>query len=189
MESFRVGEKITDFDEFFDRLISSSYVGEGDGGLVLGHLSGLGLAERHDTASSALHRAEEEPEDADEQRVAAGTVAEQLRPRGCSTWRSDVELDMRARPRAARRTDLVGGLGSGSSSHEAARRSPPACPRTSWDRSRIVALGDRALGDLSPPAPRMLSSVAAGSLARTDCTTNSCSIATAPPTSKNRGPR
>ena len=65
VEAGGVLEEVLDLLELLDRLVAAGDVGEGDLGVVLGHLAGLGLAELHDPAAAALHRADEEEEGAD----------------------------------------------------------------------------------------------------------------------------
>ena len=62
LEAGRVLEELLDLLELLDRLVAAGDVGEGDLGLVLGHLPGLGLAELHHPAAAALHRVDEEQE-------------------------------------------------------------------------------------------------------------------------------
>src|SRR5690606_26726434 len=63
LEAGRVLEELLDLLELLNGLVAAGDVGEGDLGLVLGHLTGLGLAELHDPAASALHGVHEEEED------------------------------------------------------------------------------------------------------------------------------
>ena len=59
-------EELLDLLELLDRLVAAGDVGEGDLRLVLRHLPGLGLAELHDSAAAALHRVEDEQEQAEQ---------------------------------------------------------------------------------------------------------------------------
>ena len=60
-------QELLDLLELLDGLVGAGHVGEGDLGLVLVDLLGLGLAELHDPAAAALHGVHDEQEGADEQ--------------------------------------------------------------------------------------------------------------------------
>ncbi len=66
LEAGRVLEELLDLVELLDRLVTARHVGEGDLGLVLRHLTGLGLAELHHAVAAALHRVEHEEEQAEQ---------------------------------------------------------------------------------------------------------------------------
>ncbi len=55
-------EELLDLMELFDGLVGTGHVGEGDGGGLLVDELGLGLAELHDLAATALHRRQQPPE-------------------------------------------------------------------------------------------------------------------------------
>jgi hypothetical protein len=60
-------QELLDLLQLLDRLVGAGHIGEGDLGLVLVHLLGLGLAELHDPAPATLHGVHHEEEDADQQ--------------------------------------------------------------------------------------------------------------------------
>ena len=72
MELGRRLQELLDLLQLLDRLVGPGHVGEGDLGLLLRHLLGLGLAELHDPAAAALHGVHHEQEGADQEQERAG---------------------------------------------------------------------------------------------------------------------
>ena len=66
LEPVRALQEVLDLLQLLHRLVATGDVGEGDLGLVLGHLPGLGLAELHDPTAATLHRVEDEQEQTEE---------------------------------------------------------------------------------------------------------------------------
>ena len=75
-------EELLDLLQLLDGLVGAGHVGEGDLGLVLVDLLGLGLAELHDPVAAALHRVDEEEEHAHEQQEGQ-ELLEQREPQRC----------------------------------------------------------------------------------------------------------
>ena len=67
LELGRLGEELLDLTELLDRLVAPGDVGERGLRGVLGHELGLGLAELHDAAATALHAAHEPEQDQHDQ--------------------------------------------------------------------------------------------------------------------------
>ena len=93
LEAGRALEELLDLLELLDGLVAAGDVGEGDLRLVLGHLPGLGLAELHHPAAAALHRVEDEQEQA-EQHDHRQEAEQQGRPDGVLLL-VDLEVDRR----------------------------------------------------------------------------------------------